>query len=57
VQNIGVQREDEFGGVIADFDTRGIDLRIVAAAPSSSGCLDSSTLTVIVWQINGSCPS
>jgi hypothetical protein len=39
VQNIGVQREDEFGGVIADFDTRGIDLRIVAAAPSSSGCL------------------
>jgi len=39
VQNIGVQREDEFGGVIADFDPRGIDLRIVAAAPSSTGCL------------------
>jgi hypothetical protein len=39
VQNIGVQREDESGGVIADFDPRGIDLRIVAAAPRSTGCL------------------
>ena len=39
VQNIGVEREDEFGEVIADFDPRGIDLRIVAAAPSSTGCL------------------
>jgi hypothetical protein len=39
LQNIGVQSEDEFGGVIADFDPRGIDLRIVTAAPSSTGCL------------------
>ena len=39
MQHIGVQREDEFGGVIADFDSRGIDLRIVAAAFSSTGCV------------------
>ena len=39
VQNIGVQREDESGNVIADFDPRGIDLRIVRATPSSSGCV------------------
>ena len=39
MQHIGVQREDEFGGVIASFDRRGIDLRIVAAASSSTCCL------------------
>ena len=43
VQNIGVQREDESGGVIADFDPRGIDLRIVAA-PDPLAAYDSSTL-------------
>jgi hypothetical protein len=39
MQHIGVQREDEFGEVIAEFDPRGIELRIVAAASSSGGCL------------------
>jgi hypothetical protein len=39
MQHIGVQREDEFGGVIAEFDPSGIDLRIVTAASSSTACL------------------
>jgi hypothetical protein len=39
MQHIGVQREDEFGEVIAEFDPSGIDLRIVTAASSFTACL------------------
>jgi hypothetical protein len=40
MQHIGLQREDEFGNVLADFDEgRSIDLRIVLRAPSDSAVL------------------
>jgi len=49
MQHIGVQREDEFGEVIADFDPRGIDLRIVPRHPVPAAACDSLTLTAIFW--------
>jgi hypothetical protein len=39
MQHIGLQRESEVGGVLARFQDRGIDLRIVLRAPPDSAVL------------------
>jgi hypothetical protein len=39
MQHIGLQRESESGSVLARFDDRGIDLRIVLRAPPDSAVL------------------
>ena len=39
MQHIGMQRETERGELLANFDSKGIDLRIVQRAPETSACL------------------
>jgi hypothetical protein len=39
MQHIGLQRESEGGGVLASFEDRGIDLRIILRAPPDGAVL------------------
>src|SRR5438094_628611 len=39
MQHIGMRRETEQGQLLANFDTDGVDVRVVQRAPETSACL------------------